>query len=122
MYRSILVGSDGSSTASIAVDRAVELATTFDAKLTICSVGSPEDTTRVLAAESERLADRGVTIEAIGIGGEPAVALVDLAENGDYDLLIVGNKGMKGAMRLLGSVPDKVSHHARCPLLIVRTT
>ncbi len=54
--------------------------------------------------------------------GDPATVLLDEAERG-YDLLVVGNKGMTGAARfLLGSVPNKVSHHAPCALLIVRTS
>ena len=49
--------------------------------------------------------------------------LVDETEQGGYDLLVVGNKGMTGASRFfLGSVPNKVSHHAPTALLIVRTT
>src|SRR5438270_296696 len=52
-----------------------------------------------------------------------ATALVEVADEGDYDLLVVGNKGMTGASRFfLGSVPNKVSHHVNRSLLIVRTT
>ena len=53
----------------------------------------------------------------------PADAILDVAEERDADLIIVGNKGMTGAKRfLLGSVPNKVSHHAPCSVLIIRTT
>ena len=55
--------------------------------------------------------------------GDAADAIVDVAEEQRCDLIVVGNKGMTGAKRfLLGSVPNKVSHHAPCSVLIVRTT
>jgi nucleotide-binding universal stress UspA family protein len=55
--------------------------------------------------------------------GDPADAILDVAEEQKSDLIVVGNKGMSGAKRfLLGSVPNKVSHHAPCSVLIVRTT
>ena len=54
--------------------------------------------------------------------GDPADAILDVAEEQGSDLIVVGNKGMSGAKRfLLGSVPNKVSHHAPCSVLIVRT-
>jgi nucleotide-binding universal stress UspA family protein len=55
--------------------------------------------------------------------GDPAAALLTVAEETGADLIVVGNKGMTGAARfLLGSVPNKLSHHAACSILIVRTT
>ncbi len=55
--------------------------------------------------------------------GDPADAILDVAEEQEADLIIVGNRGMAGAERfLLGSVPNKVSHHAPCSVLIIRTT
>ena len=55
--------------------------------------------------------------------GDPADAILDVAEEVKADLIVVGNKGMTGARRfLLGSVPNKVSHHAPCSVIIVRTT
>ena len=55
--------------------------------------------------------------------GDPADALLDVAEELGADVIVVGNKGMTGAKRfLLGSVPNKVSHHAPCSVLIIRTT
>ena len=65
----------------------------------------------------------GVAIEAMAIDGDPAAVLLDEAERGRYDLLVMGNKGMTGVSRfLMGSVPNKVSHHATSNILIVRTT
>jgi nucleotide-binding universal stress UspA family protein len=55
--------------------------------------------------------------------GDPADAILDVAEETNADLIVVGNKGMKGTRRfLLGSVPNKISHHAPCGVYIVRTT
>ena len=67
--------------------------------------------------------DAGVEVQTIARQGEPADAILDVAEEQNADLIVVGNKGMTGAKRfLLGSVPNKVSHHAPCSVLIVRTT
>jgi nucleotide-binding universal stress UspA family protein len=55
--------------------------------------------------------------------GDPADAILDVAEEIKADLIVVGNKGMTGARRfLLGSVPNNVSHHAPCSVIIVKTT
>ena len=55
--------------------------------------------------------------------GDPADAIIDVAEQNRSDLIVVGNKGMTGAKRFfLGAVPNKISHHAPCSVLIVRTT
>jgi nucleotide-binding universal stress UspA family protein len=65
----------------------------------------------------------GVDAEVHARQGSPADAILDVAEETGADLIVVGNKGMTGAERfLLGSVPNKVSHHAPCSVLIVRTT
>lgn len=123
MYERILVGTDGSNTAAKAVDRAVEVAAAFGSRLTIASAGRPEQAQKVVDAEAARHADAGVTIETQVIDGDPASALVTLAESANFDLLVVGNKGMTGASRFfLGSVPNKISHHIHRALLIVRTT
>ena len=123
MFRRILVGTDGSPTAQLAVDRAVEVARTLDAALTVLTASRREQGEKLLAKERERLSDAGVDIETKVVEKEPATALLDEAENGGYDLLVVGNKGMTGVGRFfLGSVPNKVSHHVNCSLLIVRTT
>jgi nucleotide-binding universal stress UspA family protein len=126
VYREILVGTDGSPTAALAVDRAAEVAKALGSRLTIVSVDRPERAQKVVDAEATRLADAGVTgieVRTKTAQGDPASTLVAEAEQGDYDLLVVGNKGMTGASRFfLGSVPNKVSHHIPCALLIVRTT
>ena len=120
MYRRILVGTDGSSTAARAVARAAEVAGATGATLTVMTAGSGARAQRVVDGAIQGLGD--VAVEAKVREGDPATALVDEAAQG-YDLLVVGNKGMTGIGRfLLGSVPNKVSHHTPCPLLIVHTT
>lgn len=122
MYRRILVGTDGSSTAARAVARAAEVAGATGASLTILTAGSGAKADRVLAEAADGLGG-GLTVEKRARAGDPASVLVDEAGREGFDLLVVGSKGMSGAARfLLGSVPNKVSHHSPCPLLIVHTT
>jgi nucleotide-binding universal stress UspA family protein len=123
VFQKILVGTDGSKTAAKAVDRAVDLAKTVGAQLTIMTAARKGDGQDVVDAEATRHADSGVKIETMVVEGDPSTALVETAEKGSFDLLVVGNKGMTGASRFfLGSVPNKVSHHVTRSMLIVRTT
>jgi nucleotide-binding universal stress UspA family protein len=122
VYRRILVGSDGSPTAARAVDRAVELARSTGAELTILTAGRGVAGEEVARAEAERHAGSGVTIHVIADDADPVSAMIEVAEKGGFDLLVTGNKGMTGARRVLGSVPNKLTHHLPCSMLIVRTT
>ena len=123
MYKKILVGTDGSATAALAVDRAVELAQASGAALTILTAGIGEQSKEIVDREAARHGDAGVKIDTRVDDRDASTALVEVADEGDYDLLVVGNKGMTGASRFfLGSVPNKVSHHVQRSLLIVRTT
>jgi len=123
VYKRILVGTDGSTTAAKAVDRAVELAKVSGASLTILTAGIGERAKEIVDKEAARHADSGVKIETRVDDRDASTALVEVGDQGDYDLLVVGNKGMTGASRFfLGSVPNKVSHHVQRSLLIVRTT
>jgi nucleotide-binding universal stress UspA family protein len=147
MFGSIVVGTDGSDTARQAVRQAIDLARQLGAQLQIVSAyepvprsrlreeaqQAPEDlqwmvneredvdaTLRDAASEAEQA---GVTASVYSRQGDPADAILDVAEEQAADLIVVGNKGMTGAKRfLLGSVPNKVSHHAPCSVLIIRTT
>jgi nucleotide-binding universal stress UspA family protein len=142
MTASIVVGTDGSPTAEKAVERAAELAVTIDAKVHVVSAYEPAsikvgggfeeraewmaspDTTvdSVLERAVGMIRVKGVDVETYARKGDPAEALLEVAEDCRADLIVVGNKGMRGAKRfLLGSVPDKISHHAPCSVLIVRT-
>jgi nucleotide-binding universal stress UspA family protein len=123
VYKRILVGTDGSATAALAVDRAVEMAAATKTPLTVLCVDKPDRGQEIAEAEAARHADAGVEITPLSQPGDAASVLVEVAEKGDYDLLVVGNRGMTGATRFfLGSVPNKVSHHVPISLLIVRTT
>ncbi len=147
MFGRIVVGTDGSETAAEAVRQATELAKTTGATLDIVSayepvprdrlreesaevpgdiahsVGPREDVNQVLESAAKTAKGAGVEIQTHPREGEPADALLDVAEEVKADIIVVGNKGMTGAKRfLLGSVPNKVSHHAPCGVWIVRTT
>jgi nucleotide-binding universal stress UspA family protein len=135
VFRSILVGTDGSETAQTAVRRAIELAAGLQARLQIVSAYEPvadpsgtnnphQDAVALLEHAREEAQGAGVAeVETFARQGDAADAIIDVAEEQHCDLVVVGNKGMTGAKRfLLGSVPNKVSHHAPCSVLIVRTT
>jgi nucleotide-binding universal stress UspA family protein len=124
MYARILVGTDGSKTAAKAVDRAVQVAADAGASLTILSAGRSDRAGSVVESESARHAEAGITIETKVVEGDAVSALITEARDGGYDLLVLGNKGMTGVSRFfsIGSVPNKVSHHLPCSLLIVKTT
>ena len=85
-----------------------------------------EETRDELNEIVERAADparaEGVTVATHTLIGSAAQALCDLAESVGADLLVVGNRGMKGGRRFLGSVPNTISHHAPCSVLIYETT
>jgi nucleotide-binding universal stress UspA family protein len=124
MYQRILVGTDGSTTASKAVERAVEVAAGSGASLTIMTAARRDKGEAVVTEAAARHAGSGVTIDTKVIEREPVAALISEAKDGAYDLLVMGNKGMTGLTRFfhLGSVPNKVTHHLPCSLLIVKTT
>ena len=86
-------------------------------------VNPREDVDATLEDAAEVAKEDGVAVEVHARQGDPADAILDVAEETKADLIVVGNKGMTGARRfLLGSVPNKVSHHAPCSVLIIRTT
>ncbi len=124
--QTIVVGTDGSETATKALDAAVELGSALGAELHVVSAyGARQRSSDVeeLLAEATRAA-RGEGLEAVmhPRRGDPADALIAVSAEVGADLLVIGNAGMSRASRsLLGSVPDKVSHRARCSVLIVRT-
>jgi nucleotide-binding universal stress UspA family protein len=86
---------------------------------------SPREDVEATLREATKLAE-GIGVSQVKCHareGDPADAILDVAEEQGSDLIVVGNKGMTGAKRfLLGSVPNKVSHHAPCSVLIIRTT
>lgn len=147
MFRSIVVGTDGSDTAGQAVRQAVDLAKSVGATVELVSAYEPvsgqrlreerrqapedlqwavnprEDVDATLESAARVAREAGVEVNIYPRQGDPADAILDVAEESGADLIVVGNKGMTGAKRfLLGSVPNKVSHHAPCSVLIIRTT
>ncbi|MEA2194365.1 MAG: hypothetical protein QOG42_799 [Solirubrobacteraceae bacterium] len=146
MFGSIVVGTDGSDTAIQAVRQATELARSVGARIELVSAYEPvsdarlreesihvpedlqwminprADVQAMLEAAAGEIRAAGVDVEVFARQGDPADAILDVAEERGSDLIVVGNKGMTGAKRfLLGSVPNKVSHHAPCSVLIIRT-
>ena len=131
MIETIAVGTDGSETAGRAVEYACELAERYGARLVLLSafVAGPGDgwaatdavaTERMLANAEDAAAARGIETASAMLEGDPADVLVDLAERHGADLLVIGNKGMN--RRVLGSVPNTVTHKARCSVFVVKTT
>ena len=114
MYSTIIAGTDLSNTARIATDRAATLSRKLDTKLVLVHAGQASPALEELGEEY----GAEVVVEA----GDPVSVLISEVERLDADLLVVGSVGMRGARRfLLGSVPNKVSHHAPTYLLIVKT-
>jgi nucleotide-binding universal stress UspA family protein len=147
LFTRIVVGTDGSETAGEAVSRAVEVAKLAGAQLSIVSAYEPvskrrveaeqegappdvqheinprEDVNLVLEAAAAAAKKEGVDVQIHPVEANPADAILGVAEKTGADLIVVGNKGMTGTRRfLLGSVPNNVSHHAPCSVMIVRTT
>jgi nucleotide-binding universal stress UspA family protein len=147
MFEAIVVGTDGSETAREAVRQAAELAKLLGARVhLVCAyepapsvamrepgdggsapvdwaLGPPREAVdATLAQAAEAFEGTGVAVDVYARRGDAADAILDVAEERGADLIIVGNRGTTGTSRfLLGSVPNKISHHAPCAVLIIRT-
>ena len=145
MYKTIVVGTDGSPTADRAVAAAAGLAQLCGAKLHLVtgfkvkrfevptsSTGAPlTDTTAEVTMHQQAANElgkralsswaKGLEAEAHAVNGDAVSAILDVAEAVDADLVVVGSKGMHGTRRFIGSVPNSVSHGAPCAVLIVKT-
>jgi nucleotide-binding universal stress UspA family protein len=139
MFETVIVGADDSNTALEAVMVAAEVAqihggtlhivTAYDPKsirvqelpeeFRYSSLTSPAD--MLLASLSRIVEQKGLKPVVHAATGNPAAAIVRVAEQEKADLVVVGNKGMKGVRRVLGSVPNSVAHDAPCSVLIVDT-
>jgi nucleotide-binding universal stress UspA family protein len=121
----VVVGSDGSESAAIAVQAAVDLADAFSATLHLVSAyrvpAERADALTALAGAEADVRELGVETLCHARQGDASAVLADVAQEHDADVIVVGSKGMSGAARLLGSVPNTVSHNAPCSVLIVRT-
>ena len=123
MYKKVLIATDGSGTASHASEVGVGLAKASGAEVLLLHVGEPKSGKKVLAQAEKAFASAEVPITTQSVSGDPADMICEVAEREGVDLIVVGNKGMTGAKRfLLGSVPNQVSHHSPCNVLIVKTT
>ena len=147
MFRSIVVGTDGSATATAAVARARTLAGAFGADLHVVSAyqcpaavlaagadpgfgpsavvewsTAARDHVRSLLDDlADGLTGTGASVTTYAVPAHPATAILSVAEQVGADLIVVGNRGMRGARRMLGSVPNHISHHAGCDVLVVDT-
>ena len=144
MVKTIAVGTDGSDTASKAVDFAIDMAERYGSRLVLASSYQPvsedrlakeqaaapqeiqwsinpmEDVEAILREAEEKARARGVETVSEARQGGPADVLCGIAEEHAADVLVVGSKGMH--RRVLASVPNTVSHKAPCSVLIVKTT
>ena len=144
MISTVAVGTDGSATADKAVDAALDLAERFAAKIVFISSYKPVDDVRlrremrdappqhhwqinptedvdgILRDAEERATSRGLAWASEATEGDPADVIVSLAEKHAADVIVVGNKGME--RRVLGSVPNTVTHKASCSVFVVKTT
>jgi ubiquinone biosynthesis protein len=133
----ILVATDRSNTASKAVDWAASMAQNYEAELLLLQVIIPEDGAQpeTGTAEAAAVADalpglKDMAAQLAGTRGlarvtvdpDPARAIVQVADEEGVDVVVVGNLGMSGRKKfLLGNVPNRVSHNARCTVIIVNT-
>jgi nucleotide-binding universal stress UspA family protein len=144
MVQTVAVGTDGSGTADKAVDFALELAARYEARIVFISAyvpgrephsrressaagddgewsASPTEVVDATLRECEQRAEaRGLRWASEAREGDPAKILVDLAASNEADVLVIGNKGMH--RKVLGSVPNTVTHNAPCSVMIVKTT
>ena len=145
MFRAIVVGTDGSTTANEAVRRARALAEAFAADLHVVNAYKPpalvmastaepglgpsaiieweaaasEDSRRLLDGVADELIGVGASVTTHAVAAHPAAAILSVAQTVGADLIVVGNRGMQGTRRVLGSVPNHISHHAPCDVLVV---
>jgi len=138
MFKTVLVAADSSETAARAVSTAVELVKAMGGNLHVVNAYRPEavrvdklppefsnapaEPADILLSDLRLLVEKeGVRAEYHAAKGDPAEAIVRVADRLDADLIVVGNRGMKGVRRALGSVPNSVAHLANCSVLIVDT-
>jgi nucleotide-binding universal stress UspA family protein len=141
VYKTVVVGIDGSPTAERAMARAIELTRLAGGRLHVITASqrgrapvapgtrSADPSARpdfqadvALEAALSRVGGDDLDVEQHVATGDPAAEIIALAEREGADLIVLGSRGMRGAGRLLGSIPNTVSHRAPCDVLIVRTT
>jgi len=127
MFKTIVVGTDGSERAARAVAPAVMLAVAYEATLHVVHAyqGTREGVERAARELAERVAAEvettGAKVRTHAIQGDPADVILDFAFDSGADLIVVGNRGMTGRRGRFSSVPNAISHDATCAVLIVPT-
>jgi nucleotide-binding universal stress UspA family protein len=138
MFKTVLVAADDSVTAARAVSTAVELVKATGGALHVMTAynlpSAPvdvlpgeylnaltDDADLLLQRLRESIVEEGVEARYHSVAGPAPEAIVRVADVVGAELIVVGNKGMKGMRRVLGSVPNSVAHHANCSVLIVDT-
>jgi nucleotide-binding universal stress UspA family protein len=146
MYKTVVVGTDGSATADKAVQAAADIARSWDSELHIVTAfrpgsasggmgaasGAPlvdtgaghaiaEEASKQVGQKAIEKWGSGLNVEAHGAPGDAEDVLLETAVAVGADLIVVGSKGMRGARRYLGSVPNSVAHGAHCAVLVVKT-
>ncbi len=133
----ILIGYDGTESARRALDRAVRLRSNGDTFGVISVVpivaggarsggpfapnDGPAEHRRELEEAITLLREQGIEAESIAASGDPGTAICETAERDGYDTIVVGSRNLAGMKRLLlGSVSDRVAHHAPCDVLIAK--
>ena len=136
MFTTIVCGVHRDETARAAANTARELAQQLGAALHLVAAfgGSTEPAHTAHTGEApgrseaesflEQFAARGGVqpIVTHALPGDPSAAILRVADEVGADLIVVGNKGMRGIHRVLGSVPNSIAHKASCAVLIVNTT
>lgn len=144
MFRTIVVGTDGSKTASRAVRKACDLARLCSARLHVVAafrptdmavvgpmgadVAGPDDDTvpadieAMLSAVATEISAQGVSVTVHAIAGRAADVLLDMADAHQADVIVVGNRGVQGSRQFVGSVPLNILQHAHCAVIVVPTT
>ncbi len=140
MFETVVAGADGSPTAAEAVQKAIALVKLTGGQLHIVTAYTPRQLSvdagaefsksldsrdlaeSVLADLGSRARIAGVEVETHPITGAAADAICEVAAQVKADLIVVGNKGMTGVRRVLGSVPNSVAHQAPCAVLIAFTS
>jgi nucleotide-binding universal stress UspA family protein len=140
VFETVVVGADESSTAAEAVRVAIELVKLSGGRLHIVTAYKPQQlrspageeysgslssgdlAQNVLTDHSSRARSGGVEVETHMRDAAPADAICEVAKEVKADVIVVGNKGMTGVRRVLGSVPNSVAHQAPCAVLIAFTT
>jgi nucleotide-binding universal stress UspA family protein len=138
VFSNILVAVDGSESAKKAFERSIYLAQKCNSRIDLvhvvqCEVGGDSANTfeiidklkekakKMLEEYKIQAAEKNVPIQITVIQGDPAKAIIELAQAKSYDLIIMGTRGKTAFQELLiGSVSQKVMHHASCPVMVVR--